>query len=69
MFSGTGATAASGTPENAGATLLILTSAASGVRDGERDTKTCLGTELRGLGLNDKSLKERAESRVVWVTA
>ena len=34
MFSGTGATAASGAPENAGATLLILTSAASGVRDG-----------------------------------
>lgn len=42
---------------------------ASGVRDGERDTKTCLGTELRGLGLNDESLKERAESRVAWVTA
>lgn len=42
---------------------------ASGVRDGERDTKTCLGTESRGLGLNDKFLKERAKSRVAWVTA
>ena len=44
-------------------------STASGVRDGERDTKTCLGTELRGLGLNDEFLKERAKSRVAWVTA
>ena len=42
---------------------------ASGVRDGEKDTKTCLGRELRELGLNDEFLKERAESRVAWVTA
>ena len=34
MFSGTGATAASGAQENADPTLLILTSAAGGVRGG-----------------------------------
>ena len=34
MFSGTRATAENGAPENADATLLILTSALSGVRGG-----------------------------------